>query len=328
MYSLYFNSGTSNTRLYLLKNNQVIDFLKDSLGSRDSSIAGSKNVLKEKLADLFHRILKDNNVAAGDLKQVFGSGMVTSPFGLKEIDHLSTPLSLEKLAKNIGEYSDKEFFTQKINLIPGVKTIADDFKVTEDNIASVNNMRGEEIEIFGLLSVTDNLMVDKDIYIFLPGSHTHIARIKNGVLEDILSTFSGELFSALKESTILSDSLEYGAPLEKKMLKLGFSHLQKYGFSRALYLVNTMQIFTELDDTAKTSYLEGIINGGVVAAFQNNFSPLSAEAEIIIPDKGRMAHIFKVLLKESAVDIKINIASPPAGSSWALEGYKQLIEQI
>ena len=47
-YLLYFDSGTSNTRAYLLDRNFQVKYVaKKAVGSKDSAIAGSNRVLVE-----------------------------------------------------------------------------------------------------------------------------------------------------------------------------------------------------------------------------------------------------------------------------------------
>ncbi len=327
MYNIYFDSGTSNTRIYLIENDQIRDKSKANIGSKDSSITGNNDILIKGLKDLYSKILEKNNLKDNDIKNIYASGMITSPFGIKEIPHLSTPVSLKKLFNNLSTYYEPDYFQRNIKLVRGVKTISDDFKINEKNINSINNMRGEEIEIFGILSLLNSSWVNSNLCIFMPGSHTHIAYMKNRVMEDILSTFSGELFHALKESTILSSSIDFKVPTDKEMIKLGFENLQEYGINRALYLANTMQIFSDFSNSKKTSYLEGVINGGVVLAFKKILNNKWKQAEkVVIAGNNNIAEIYNLLVKHSNLELQVkNISSPDQGS-FALEGLKQLLK--
>ena len=53
-YILYYDSGTSNTRAYLLNRDfQVKYTVKKAVGSKDSAIAGSNRVLIEGMKELY-----------------------------------------------------------------------------------------------------------------------------------------------------------------------------------------------------------------------------------------------------------------------------------
>ena len=230
MYNIYFDSGTSNTRVYLLKDYYLVDVLKKNIGSKDSSIAGSNIVLLKGLRELYGQLLENNKICEEQIEGIYASGMVTSPFGIKEVPHLSTPISLEKLYDGIYTYHETKFFNRDIYLIRGVKTIPDNVYADRYNISSINNMRGEEIEIFGMLSELPDRWKKENIAVFLPGSHTHVAYVRQGVLHDILSTFSGELFYAISTSTILSNSIHCDSDqFDEEMALLGFRNLKILG---------------------------------------------------------------------------------------------------
>lgn len=323
MYNIYFDSGTSNSRAYLLKDDNIIDKGKREIGSKDVSVAGSNSILLEGLKLLFDQMLERNNLSDKVIKNIYASGMVTSPFGIKKVPHLSTPLSREKLRNNVYNYFESEFFNREIKLIRGVKTVPEDFNVNRENFTSVNNMRGEEIEIFGMLAEVDSY-ISKDCCIFLPGSHTHIAKIKNSIMEDIISTFSGELFNAIKKETILSDSIDLSLmDYDKEMILKGAEIVDECGLNRALYLVNTMQIFTDMTRKEKTSFLEGVLTGQIIKIFKKKWS---AANNIIITADKRMLQVYQVLLENECRSKNIISLVRGEGTSFAVRGFINLLK--
>jgi len=329
MYNVYFDSGTSNTRAYLLNNYQVIDEVKRNIGSKDSSIAGSNEILVRALKELYEALLKNNHVEDNQILDIYGSGMLTSPFGITEVPHLSTPLSLEKLCQGIFTYFEPNFFKRDIHLIRGVKSIGDNFSADLGNICSVNNMRGEEIEIFGMLSDTFDQLKFGSIAAFFPGSHTHIAFIKNVEIYDILSTFSGELFYSVTKDTILSNSVACDTDeFDKDGVLLGFKHLKEYGFNRALYMVHTTKIFNACDNFKRKSYLEGVITGGVIVAFENLMKSKRREIDaILIGGNSNSSKIYEVLLKESQPEIRVETIISSGKQSFAVKGFVEILKR-
>ena len=321
MYNIYFNSGTSNTRIYLVKDFKVVDFLEKNVGSKDSSILGSNIVLLKGLKELYDSILNNNNLSDNNINRVYASGMVTSPFGIKEVSHITVPVSIKRLYDTIYKYYEPDFFKRSIYLIRGVKTIGEDFVANRYNISSINNMRGEEIETFGMLSMVKEDWKEDGVSVFLPGSHTHIVYIKHGSIKDILSTFSGELFYAVSTSTILATSIDSKTDkIDEEMLLMGFQALKEYGINRALYLVNTMKIFSKLDKVEKTSFLEGVIMGGVILAFEKILEDkwMDIKGIAIVGNN-------KILMKKLNRYIPVNTFQQPEKESFAVKGFLELI---
>ena len=80
---LYFDSGTSNTRAYLLDREfRICDSAKRAVGSKDSAIAGTNRVLIEGMKALYDQVLAANSLTDGDVEAIYASGMVTSPLCL------------------------------------------------------------------------------------------------------------------------------------------------------------------------------------------------------------------------------------------------------
>ena len=328
MYYVYFDSGTTNTRVYLIKDRQVMAYGKQAIGSKDSSIAGDSAVLIRGIKELYDRMLNENNLSDQDITEIYASGMVTSPFGIKEVPHVTVPVSIDKLHSQIYSYDEPDFFKREIKLIRGVKTIPDGFVVDRNNIIDVNNMRGEEVEIFGLLTRLPVMRRSKPTAVFLPGSHTHVVYIENGVIQDILSNFCGELFYAISSSTILSSSIDSQIEkLDEAMLRMGYEKLTEYGVNRALYLVNAMKIFDILTKTERTSYFEGVIVGGVIQAFEKTRTKKWKNVEeVIVAGGGAMADACAILLKALYKDMNVNVLNAPEPDSFAAKGFLALLE--
>ena len=140
-YLLYFDSGTSNTRAYLLDRDFQVKYVaKKAVGSKDSAIAGSNRVLVEGMKALHDQVLAENGLTEGNISAIYASGMITSPYGLKEVPHLPLPMTVKTFADSLYPFREDTCFHRDIILVPGLKTLSDDFSF-------VNNMRGEEIEI-------------------------------------------------------------------------------------------------------------------------------------------------------------------------------------
>lgn len=266
IYNVYFDSGTTNTRVYLLKDGVILDKNSVQIGSRDSALHNDNKVLVRELKRIFDELIHRHDLRDADIKTIYMSGMISSPNGLVEIDHLSTPVNRKKLSVGIVTYKEVEFFNREIKIVPGIKTIGPDELPELDKVESINNMRGEEIEIVGIMNDAVVSLPAHTILI-LPGSHTQIAYLDDGAITNILSTVTGELYHALLSETILSSSLTgQSEGIDPEMVCRGYDNLMHYGFNRAIYIVRTLMLFTDATLIQRRSYLEGVLNGGIMQA--------------------------------------------------------------
>ena len=67
-YILYYDSGTSNTRAYLLDRDFQVQYTaKTAVGSKDSAISGSNAVLIQGMRALYDRVLSANGLKEEDI---------------------------------------------------------------------------------------------------------------------------------------------------------------------------------------------------------------------------------------------------------------------
>jgi 2-keto-3-deoxy-galactonokinase len=265
MYIFYFDCGTSRTRGYLLKNGEILIDKKKEVGSKDVSINNNKRILVETLKELYDEILDKVGISDDEVKEVYASGMVTSPYGLVVVPHIEVPVDKIKMKNSLYKYREESLFKRNIYLLPGLKTM--DPKTDINIIHKVNNVRGEEIEAIGVSNYIPENWKNDECVIILPGSHTHSILMKRGEIVDIFSTFSGELFHALTTSTILSNSTYINSNNEKidcEIVEKGCKYFKEYGISRAIYIIHAMKVFELGYNSARRDCLSGIINGSVV----------------------------------------------------------------
>lgn len=321
-YIIYYDSGTTNTRIYLLNSNlELLDSKKYPIGSKDSAVHGSNEILVNKLYELLLEILNKNNIEYNQVYEIYASGMITSKFGLKEIPHLTTPVSIKDFSNELERVFENRFFKKDVFLIPGVKT-------SKDRIEFTNMMRGEEMETIGVFSnIPKNLKNDK-IAIIIPGSHTQIILVENNTILDIISNFTGELYHAILQDTILSPiSKTDDFSLVDKALTLGLTNLKKFGFTRALYITQIMQTFNYKDSDYRLSYLQGIINGGVIQSLEKYCKSYWKDCKTaIVIGNVNIQNTFKILLQNSNY-IK-NTIFPNDNIPFALKGFKYLYRNI
>lgn len=329
MYYVYMDSGTSNTRLYLVKDLELVDTYKANLGSKDSSIARDNNVLIKGLKELYDIFLKRNSLSDKDIECIYASGMVTCPHGIYEVPHMVAPVDLNKICQEKYIYNEQKYFKRPIYLIRGIKTLEEGREVDMDSIRNVNNMRGEEIEIFGILSQQrDALNPQGAVAIFMPGSHTHICYVKNDTIYDCLSTFTGELSFALSTATVLGGELnDFGEEPAGAMILKGYEALLDNGVCRALYMVHASKIFNAADDKSRRYYLEGIISGSVIDTFLKKVQDEWKDVkQIIIAGDKNYLQSYKIILDSILKDITTVLVKPEK-EAFSYKGFIEILKR-
>ena len=217
------DSGTTNTRITLLQNGEILETLKYRCGTK-----GSIDVLKETLKNGINDILTKNNLSECDIKRIIASGMITSELGLVSLPHITAPVGLSELNNSLYEEAFPEISQIPFVFIRGVKVESHDY-------VNADMMRGEEAEIMGI----DN---GEGLYI-LPGSHCKIIKIDNfGRITDFKTTLTGEMLNCLSSDTILKESLgDLSGEIDNEYLFKGLKHAKEQGINQALFKVRVIK---------------------------------------------------------------------------------------
>ncbi|HIT65743.1 MAG TPA: 2-dehydro-3-deoxygalactonokinase [Candidatus Merdisoma merdipullorum] len=322
-YSIYYDSGTSNSRIYVLDSREEVVYRKKAaVGSKDSAIAGSNRVLIEGLKGLYDAALEELGLQEEDIGEIYASGMVTSPYGLKEVPHMILPVTAKTFADHIVRFYEGTCFQRELCLIPGLKT-------ADQDISGVNNMRGEEMEILGTLDSVGKMCGDQDAALIFPGSHTHVTCVNGNDIKGIVSNFTGELFHALKTGTILSPVLDVNvgeSGLNPAEVKRGVENLKKMGFNRAIYICHAMRLFQYGTPEDRFSYAEGVINGGVRESLEYYCREFWHDCHTaVVVSEEFMFRLFQIIFEDSKLIRQVLWLPISPQKSYAVEGLKKIL---
>ncbi|GGF22496.1 hypothetical protein GCM10010954_21640 [Halobacillus andaensis] len=259
---IIIDSGTTNSRIRLLDEKEVsiITSIKLEVGVRNTAIDGHNEKLKQELAQGIQRLLKQQSISSHDISYIVAAGMITSNLGIHEVPHITAPARLDDFIKEVQVVKTEEFLNIPCLYIPGMKNVVADS--LEENLSVINQydvMRGEEVEAYGLLK---QLSPKGKGLMILPGSHTKYVLIgENKELLSCRSTLGGEMLKAVRDETILSDSLNSTLVEEvvPEYLIKGFLAAQKTGVTRSLYHIRLLQLFSELNANERANYYAGAI---------------------------------------------------------------------
>jgi 2-dehydro-3-deoxygalactonokinase len=169
--------GTTNRRAYLI----------DSAGKRTQEFEDGKGVLSVPDGG-FPAAIAEIREKLGD-KPLLMAGMVGSNRGWKEALYVPCPAGIDDLVAKLVWAGEREA------IVPGVSYLGN---------GRADVMRGEEVQIFGALA---DGVVESDGLVCHPGTHNKWTSIHQGRIHDFRTVMTGELFSLLKEHSILADLL-------------------------------------------------------------------------------------------------------------------------
>lgn len=233
------DGGTTNTRINLVKDYLVTDTLSYNIGARKG--IENKEILREAVKEGIEKILSRNDMTENDIERILVSGMLTSEFGIYEVNHISVPAGKKELHNAMAEVILSNISAIPFVFIPGVKTDC-------SSLENADMMRGEETELAGLTDTynTEGLFV-------LPGSHSKIIKTdKEGRIIDFFTMLTGEMLEALSENTILRDAVDMkNTLLVKEYLLKGFEYAKSNGINEAMFKVRVLKnmFFRSADET-------------------------------------------------------------------------------
>ena len=312
---IIIDGGTTNTRFCLLDRSQVIDTETVQAGAGSAVAPGSNPELVQAVRKTI-RTLEEKH--ACKVREIFASGMITSPTGLHEVPHLAAPAGLTDLTQGIKRIvlpviSDAITF----NFVPGIKA-------EEASTGLPEIIRGEETEVMGLLDSLPAAESDAEILHF--GSHHKQIHVTDGKITAITSTLTGELFWAVRNHTILRSSLasttEY-APVPAFVLA-GFRAAETDGLSRTLFTARLQDLFAGASIHEVASYVYGAMVQGDVMAFAKK--GLRGENPLIL--YGRSAFIRAFLICADTGGRDVRSLSYEESEGLSLRGMLRIIDAL
>ena len=184
--------------------------------------------------------------------------------------------------------------------------------------------------VLAFAQALEELKAERDVenvVMLMPGSHTHGIYIQGDQITGIISNFTGELFYALKQDTILSpvltsDSLE----LDEAMVRKGIENLERFGFNRALYICHAMRIFEQGTPQQRLSYGESVIMGGVRQSLEYYCEHFWKECRTVaLVSDEFMYRLFSMILEGSRYIDRIIWMPISDGKSYGVSGLKKIV---
>lgn len=273
------DGGTTNTRINLVNDGEIIDSTKLGIGAYANIEAG--DLLKKEIKLAIKSLLNKNSLKEKDVVRILASGMITSEFGLCELKHIPVPVGVSELGASIEEIQIDEISSIPFVFIRGVKTAFCDFE-------DCDIMRGEETELMGII----NADFGKCIYV-LPGSHTKIIEIDEiGRITNFTTTLTGEMIMTLSQNTILKDAVELGSSvLIDNYLLNGYDYCCKEGINKSLFKARILKNIFNCTKEDVYSFFMGIVLCDEIKQIKN-----TDVKTVVIGGKKEIKHALSIIL--------------------------------
>ena len=249
------NSGTTNTRFCLVRDGRILDSVKIKIGLKDCAIRGNNIFYKQTIQQEIVKMQERSRETGARISCIVVSGMATSSSGLYPVPHIPAPASLTDLASHCVNVKMKEISDIPFLFIPGVKN--EDIGGGED-LHTVDMMRGEETELFGILGLT---CIQGPAAVLLPGSHTKLILTdeRQRIIEGH-TAMGGEILESIARNTVLSESLP--DPLIQRVMPeylwKGYRY-RKYGMGDACFRVRLADVFGILGEQERANFFAGAV---------------------------------------------------------------------
>lgn len=173
------------------------------------------------------------------------AGMIGSNRGWREAPYAPCPAGLAEVAAALLWVSDR-----RVAIVPGLS-------FRDGAVADV--MRGEEVQIFGLMRMLT--AGPERLTVCHPGTHTKWARVEGGRIARFRTAMTGELFDLLREHSLL-------APMLRGEVEVGDAFRDGVRRGRAdgtlsadLFAIRAKVLLSEIEERHAASLASGLLIG-------------------------------------------------------------------
>jgi len=258
------DSGTTNSRVRLLGEGDVIGAASVQVGVVDTTKTGSNAALKQGVRRAFDQALRDGGVSVGEIPYALGFGMITSELGVVEIPHLAAPVGIRELAAGMLRFEPAEdFLPIPTYFVRGVKNPAPrDAGI--GHLPHMDFMRGEEAQVMGLLALYRPAL---PATIVVLSSHTKFISVDaEGRIIGSVTTLSGQLFAALCKETFIGSAVrevvtdpEPAAYFDAGIVEEAHRIVTSGGLTRSLLMPRFMHVLMQTRWYERKLFLESLI---------------------------------------------------------------------
>jgi len=257
--------GTTNRRAYLI----------DSAGERTDEFEDTKGVSSIPESG-FPAAIAEIRGKLGD-KPLLLAGMIGSNRGWKEAPYVPCPAGIDELVSKLVWAGDREA------IVPGVSYIGN---------GRADVMRGEEVQLLGAVAAG---LVAADGLICHPGTHNKWTSLHNAEIQSFQTVMTGEIFSLLKEHSILADLLK-GPVDDNEAFRRAANHaVFNEALPAELFSVRASVLLGQMKREDAAPYASGLLIGTDVRIGLS----VPTSAQIVVMGRPELTRLYAAALKEA-----------------------------
>jgi 2-dehydro-3-deoxygalactonokinase len=281
--------GTTNRRAYLL----------DEHGLCTDEFEDDQGILKLGRGE-FEAAVAQVRERLGD-KPMLLAGMIGSNRGWIEAPYVPCPAGFAELAASLAWAEDRS-----VAIVPGVCVDKEDPDV----------MRGEEVQLVGAMAHAE---IPGDCVVCHPGTHNKWVVVDHGRIAAFRTVLTGELFSLLKDRSMLSDLLGGEAVTGEAFLEGARRWLAGSGISAQLIGARARALLGQLDRADGASYVSGLLIGEDVRFGLSTFAP----SKVYLLGRPELTALYSAVLDLAGIE------SPQSSGEQAfVAGAAKIVEAI
>jgi 2-dehydro-3-deoxygalactonokinase len=223
--------GTTNRRAYRL----------DASGACTGEFEDGKGVLSVPSGE-FPAAVAQIRERLGDLPLLL-AGMVGSNKGWIELPYVPCPAGIDELVQKLEFAGDREA------IVPGVSYLGE---------GRADVMRGEEVQLLGGVEAGT---VGPDALVCHPGTHNKWALLQGGMIHRFETVMTGEMFSLLKEHSILAELLQGPVAVDDAFRRGVRCALEREVLPAALFETRAAVLLGQMKREDAPSYVSGLLIG-------------------------------------------------------------------
>jgi 2-dehydro-3-deoxygalactonokinase len=171
------------------------------------------------------------------------AGMIGSNRGWKEAPYVPCPAGLDELSGKLVWPGATEA------IVPGLSYAGDD---------RADVMRGEEVQLLGAVAAG---LVDPNALVCHPGTHNKWAQLDGGAIQSFRTVMTGELFSLLKDHSILGDLLSGEVEANDTFRSAARFSLRNDALPAELFAIRARVLLGQAQKKDAASYASGLLIG-------------------------------------------------------------------
>lgn len=282
--------GTTNRRAYLISaDGTCTDEMEDDRGILSvapGAFPAAVQQIRDRLGD----------------RPLLMAGMIGSNRGWVEAPYVPCPAGNTDLAGRLV-WAEQG----RAAIVPGLSYLGED---------RADVMRGEEVQMLGALAAG---LVPDTCLVCHPGTHNKWIDLEGGRIRSFRTVMTGEMFSLLKEHSILADLLAHPVSTGEPFLAGVRRGLSSGGLTAELFSIRARVLLGAARREDQASFTSGLLIGTDIRAGLG----AGSEAEVVVMGRPELTSLYSAALAEAgreAVEID--------GEEAFLHGIRQLAEQI